>query len=168
MRPDDPIRLARCLAAHWRGLEDGKSTVHLHRYVIVAACFMVACCARIEHPPTATAADAPTQPAARPLPPPPPVPEWRVSGTEPFWSVHVVGSRLVFSTPEQIEGIGMDAKHSLPGGVEHFDSRDGSQDFDLDIHRQDCSDGMSDIHYEWTARFRYGETVYEGCAKKLN
>src|SRR5690606_35301710 len=71
MRPDDPIRLARCLAAHWRGLEDGKSTVHLQRYVIVAACFMVACCARIEHPPTATAADAPTQPAARPLPPPP-------------------------------------------------------------------------------------------------
>lgn len=167
MRPDDPIRLARCLAAHWRGLEDGKSTVHLQRYVIVAACFMVACCARIEHPPTATAADAPTQPAARPLPPPP-VSEWRVSGTEPFWSVHVIGSRLLFSTPEQIEGIGMDAKHSLSGGIEHFESVDGTQDFDLDIHRQDCSDGMSDIHYEWTARFRYGETVYEGCAKKLN
>lgn len=104
---------------------------------------------------------------ARPVPPPPPVPEWRAFGTEPFWSVRVIGNHLVFSTPENPDGVNLTAKHSMPGGVDHFDSMDGSNSFDLDIHPEQCNDGMSDKQYELTSRFRYGAINYVGCAERL-
>jgi len=101
------------------------------------------------------------------MPAPPPIPEWRAFGNEPFWSVRVVGNHLMFSTPENPAGVNLTAKHSLPGGADHFDSMDGSNGFDLEIYRQSCSDGMSDRQYELTSRFRYGEVKYKGCAERL-
>lgn len=144
-----------------------ETAVRLNRCLLVVACLLAACSTQIADQPVATDHANPPEAQAPMRPVPPPEPEWRVFGTEPFWSVHAVGSHLLFSTPDNPEGIRLEAKHSLQGGVEHFDSLDGSNGFELDLQRQACSDGMSDDRHEWTARFRYGGVEYKGCAKKL-
>lgn len=41
---------------------------------------------------------------------------------------------------------------------------DGDNAFDLQLVRADCSDGMSDRNYAYTATFTYGDSDYRGCA----
>lgn len=94
-----------------------------------------------------------------------PLMAWRALGTEPFWHARVDGDTLVFTTPEDQAGQTMQGSRvpSLAGFV--YAGKEGDKEFNLDIRPGECSDGMSDNRYEYTATFLYGDTRYEGCGE---
>jgi uncharacterized membrane protein len=95
-----------------------------------------------------------------------PLQAWRGFGTEPFWDARVEGDTLVFSTPDDQEGRRMQGRRvpSLVGYV--FIGKDGDKDFNLGLTPGECSDGMSDNRYAFTATFTYGGTTYKGCGEE--
>ena len=94
-----------------------------------------------------------------------PLQAWRGFGNEPFWEARVEGDTLVFSTPEDQGGHRMQGRRvpSLVGYV--FIGKDGDKDFNLGLTPGECSDGMSDNRYAFTATFTYGGTTYKGCGE---
>lgn len=95
-----------------------------------------------------------------------PVLAYRVVGTEPFWGVRVEGDRLHFTTLEDQAGKHLTGTHTLrDDGIRYVGSDDGTA-FELDLVREQCSDGMSDTAYAYKASFRYGATDYSGCAEQ--
>jgi uncharacterized membrane protein len=90
---------------------------------------------------------------------------FRGFGTEPFWEARVDGDTLVFSTPEAPDGRTMHGRRvpSLVGMV--YVGKDGAKDFHLGLTPGECSDGMSDGRYEYTATFIYGDATYTGCGE---
>lgn len=86
-------------------------------------------------------------------------------GNEPFWSVHADGGLLHWSSPDNIEGVGVDAlREQTADGLRYTGQMDGI-DVSLLITARPCSDGMSDTVYPWTAHWTRGEAVYQGCAR---
>lgn len=88
----------------------------------------------------------------------------RCVGTEPFWSLSVDGADAVFETPDEgprpLRPIGR--AESFRGFVLAFDDRGETRD--LTVMRAECSDGMSDRPYGFTALvWNRGEEVLEGC-----
>lgn len=94
--------------------------------------------------------------------------EIRFGGTEPFWGGTVVGHRLTYTTPENIEGstITVD-RFAGRGGVTWSGELEG-QSFDLMITPGACSDGMSDRTYPFVATLQLGPQLLEGCASRAS
>jgi uncharacterized membrane protein len=94
-----------------------------------------------------------------------PVLAYRVVGTEPFWGIRVDGDALHFTTMEDQVGKHLTGQHTLQADGIRYVGTDAGTAFELDIRRGECSDGMSDTQYAFTAAFRYGNTDYKGCAE---
>lgn len=85
-------------------------------------------------------------------------------GTEPFWGGEVNGARLTYSTPDNQAGTTiMVARSMAPGSVAFSGTLDGKP-FALSIATPQCSDGMSDRRYPFTATLEVGGEVRHGCA----
>ncbi len=90
----------------------------------------------------------------------------KIIGTEPFWGIDIDGDRLHFTTMddqvgrwlEAVSGATDDGRWQWSGKV-----GDGGK-FSLDIVRDQCSDGMSDRVYAYTAHFSIDQKEYRGCA----
>jgi uncharacterized membrane protein len=99
--------------------------------------------------------------------------EFRVFGTEPFWSVEVRPSGIVYNSLATEEKqtfpyvTPLAANGRLPETVRVY--RLGQQNNTLLIIRKvdNCSDGMSDNLYPYSGLFIQGNMVLEGCADKL-
>lgn len=82
---------------------------------------------------------------------------FEASGTEPFWAVKVTGTKAVYSTPEN------------QAGTAFTGTRKGmslaSEGFSITLDKKKCSDGMSDIEYEYTATVDVQDKQLNGCAK---
>jgi len=86
------------------------------------------------------------------------------TGTEPFWGGSVTGSQLTYTTPETIDGRSIEVKRFTgQGGLGYSGTLDGAP-FDLMVTDGECSDGMSDRSYPFTATLRIGEETRRGCA----
>ena len=87
----------------------------------------------------------------------------RCVGTEPFWSLQVSGDAAVFATPERETPLRpLGEAGGFVGTVAAFDA--GGETLDLTVVRRDCSDGMSDRPYGFTALvWNRGELFLEGC-----
>ena len=94
-----------------------------------------------------------------------PLQAWRGFGTEPFWDARVDGDALVFTTPDNQPGTTMRGRRvpSLVGYV--FVGTHEGREFHLGLTPGECSDGMSDNRYEFTATFIYGDVTYKGCGE---
>ncbi len=100
--------------------------------------------------------------------------EFRAFGTEPFWGVDVTKNEIVYSslgTEEKqtfpyVTPLGADGR--TPDTVRVY--RLGDEDNSMLIIRKadNCSDGMSDNLYPYSALFIRGDMVLEGCANKLD
>ena len=86
------------------------------------------------------------------------------AGNEPFWSVKVDGSTLVYSTPELQPGKALAAQRQAQANGTRFTGKDGDSVFSLDIQRASCVDSMSGQAFEFTAAFEYGGERMTGCA----
>ncbi len=88
----------------------------------------------------------------------------RFTGTEPFWGGQVAGPTLTYSTPETPDG--------TPIAVTRFAGRGGvswtgtlqDRPFHLAITEGQCSDGMSDRTYPFTATLQVLGEQRQGCA----
>ena len=145
-----------------------------------AALLLGACGARESVSPAESAAQLETaaEPGPDGAPTPAPTPKrspgqeggtllaYRAIGTEPFWSVRAEGDTLLFTTPEDQAGKRLAAAHTAGANGLRYAGDDNGTAFELEIQRGQCSDGMSDGVYEYTATFRYGGTMYRGCAEQ--
>ena len=89
----------------------------------------------------------------------------RFNGTEPFWGGEVSGTRLRYSTPENIDGVPITVERFAGNnGLSFAGQLDGAA-FDLMITQGSCSDGMSDRTYPFHATLRLGGgEIRNGCA----
>jgi uncharacterized membrane protein len=82
---------------------------------------------------------------------------YKLIGTEPFWSCDILGDSLHFSNSE---GLFVSQK---------IVSRDTSYTFvseniKIKLLPENCSDGMSDTKYSYKAKLTLDSLMYEGCA----
>lgn len=89
----------------------------------------------------------------------------RAFGTEPFWNVEASGGKLVFSTPEDIDGRTLAATAKMDGDTVIHTGNEGALSYTLTIKPGDCNDGMSDNDYHMTSTFDLGDAHYTGCAE---
>jgi len=89
----------------------------------------------------------------------------RALGTEPFWSVELTGTQMVYTAPEPPEHRAPQPRAVVQGTTAAFEGRtaDGTT-LSVTLVATECSDGMSDRTYPLTAMVKVGETSLNGCA----
>jgi uncharacterized membrane protein len=122
----------------------------------------------------ALAACSPAEEPAPPPAPPEPAPVLagvdlarpvRALGTEPFWSVELTGTEMVYSTPEPPELRAPQPRPLVQGTTATWETEtaDGTA-LSVTLAATECSDGMSDRTYPLTAMVKVGEQELTGCA----
>ncbi|KAA0023817.1 COG3650 family protein [Antrihabitans cavernicola] len=129
---------------------------------VVAACALVSCSDDASEP---AATPATTAPVPAPAGTDAPVAAYSASGNEPFWSVTVDGTTLLYSTPESMPGKKLQSTRTAENGVVTFSGNDTGAAFALVLTDAPCSDSMSGKDFEFTAKFTYGDTKLDGCAR---
>lgn len=144
------------------------------RSAAVLAVGLIAACTSGEAPQTSREPKAEptftaTLPAAKPA-------LFKAIGTEPFWSIQTGPNAITYSTPEIPDGVGVtvrsgftsDGLEAVTGDQIYFwEGKLEERGLRLEIKRGQCSDGMSDTVYAYTARLTIGDRTEQGCAKKL-
>ena len=89
----------------------------------------------------------------------------RALGTEPFWSVELTGTEMVYSAPEPPELRAPQPRPLVQGTTATWETEtaDGTA-FRVTLVATECSDGMSDRTYPLTAMVKVGERELTGCA----
>jgi uncharacterized membrane protein len=115
-----------------------------------------------------------SEPAPAPEPAPQPAPVLagvdltrpvRALGTEPFWSVELTGTEMVYTTPEPPEQRAPQPKPVVQGTTASFEGETAAGTMlSVTLVATECSDGMSDRTYPLTAMVKLGETSLNGCA----
>lgn len=94
--------------------------------------------------------------------------KFRAGGTEPFWGVDVDGERLLYTTPENMQGTRLTAKPVVSANGTRYAGTENGKPFSLEIREAGtCSDGMSEIDYRYTATFSFDGRDLKGCAKEV-
>lgn len=139
---------------------------------IVPAALALALAACGNSQPPAPAAEPPVATAPAEVPPPAPVEEssvveaFRAMGNEPFWTVEVNGTTLRYTTPDNTDGIVLQAtRQAYAKGVEFTGTHEGKP-FTLNIGGDSCPDSMSDQTHEFTATFDFNGETLRGCADR--
>ncbi len=86
-----------------------------------------------------------------------------LGGTEPFWSIEISGDALVYSTPENIEGDRTSVSRFKGNNGLGFSAVLNGQALEIAVTPGECSDGMSDRLYPYTATVNLGEATLFGC-----
>lgn len=85
------------------------------------------------------------------------------TGTEPFWGGEVTGTKLRWSTPENIDGETTTVARFAGRGGLSFTGTLQSMQFDLAVTPATCSDGMSDRTYPYAVTVQLGTQQLSGC-----
>ena len=89
----------------------------------------------------------------------------RALGTEPFWSVELTGTELVYTAPDSPEQRAPQPNPVAQGTTATWEAEtaDGT-DLRVTLIATECSDGMSDRTYPLTAMVKLGDRDLTGCA----
>ncbi len=101
------------------------------------------------------------------------VPEATAGGTEPFWAVTVEPTGIVYSTPDSPKVRfayvkPLQAQGRPDGLTVVYPLRKGAQQGTLVLQKMrsaDCTDGMSDTLYPYSATLILNDRVMVGCAR---
>jgi uncharacterized membrane protein len=86
-----------------------------------------------------------------------------LSGTEPFWSISIDGDNATYTSPENLDGSSFTvARFAGNSGLGFTGELDGAP-VTIAVTQGQCSDGMSDRTYPFTATVEWGELKLEGC-----
>lgn len=88
----------------------------------------------------------------------------RFTGTEPFWGGEATGSELVYTTPENPQGVRVSISRFAGNNGLSLSGQLGGQGFDMAVTEAPCSDGMSDRSYPFTVSLRMAGEERSGCA----
>ncbi|WFL76249.1 hypothetical protein P7228_09580 [Altererythrobacter arenosus] len=84
-------------------------------------------------------------------------------GTEPFWGAEITGEDLRWTTPENIEGVTIQvARFAGNNGLGYSGELEGEA-MQIAVTPGECSDGMSDRTYPFTATITIGDRQLTGC-----
>lgn len=87
-----------------------------------------------------------------------------IVGNEPFWGGTIQGDTMVWTTPENPDGVAIAVtRFAGNGGLGWSGSLDG-EPVDVLIASGPCSDGMSDRKYPYSTAVSIGERRVFGCA----
>ena len=114
-------------------------------------------------PPAPVDAAPPATPGSKPITE---VTAFIAGGNEPFWSVEVDGDALIYSTPEQMPGLVLQATREVRDGNVVYRGEHDGREFELELRDQPCQDSMSGWRHDFTARFDWGATTMTGCARR--
>lgn len=89
----------------------------------------------------------------------------RAIGTEPFWSVDLTGTEMVYTTPEAPEQRAPRPEPVVQGTTATWEAEtaNGTR-LKVTLIATECSDGMSDRTYPLTAMVTVGDLALTGCA----
>jgi len=85
-------------------------------------------------------------------------------GTEPFWNARIEGATLTYSTPEDLDGTLVTIERFAGNGGLGISGELYGSPLQLAITPGQCSDGMSDRIYPYTATLSLGGENLLGCA----
>ncbi|MEY3240807.1 MAG: hypothetical protein RIR11_2245 [Bacteroidota bacterium] len=94
------------------------------------------------------------------------------SGTEPFWSLSIskTGKAAYFKDLGTEKGYSFDYSEPMQqnGGLLYtlVNKSDPKSQMTILIKKEDCSDGMSDISYQYSASIQFRGQKWKGCAEK--
>ncbi|MDP2259119.1 MAG: hypothetical protein Q8J89_05325 [Caulobacter sp.] len=94
--------------------------------------------------------------------------DFAARGTEPFWRVDVKGTTISITRPEPPEVVATNAALATAGTTGTWTAQAGTTPVVLVVTKGACSDGMSDLKYDYTAELREGDAVFKGCAFPLS
>jgi uncharacterized membrane protein len=89
-------------------------------------------------------------------------------GTEPFWRADVKGATITITRPEPPEVVATNAALGTSGTTATWTAQAGTTPVVLVVSKAPCSDGMSDLKYDYTAELKEGDQVFKGCAFPLS
>ncbi len=88
-------------------------------------------------------------------------------GTEPFWGIDIApdgdGHKALYSTPDNIDGAAFVAERFAGNNGLGFNGELNGQAVQIAITQGECSDGMSDRSYPYTATVAIGPATLYGC-----
>lgn len=131
----------------------------------VLSSLALAACKPAEEAPGGMDAPPPADaPAPAPAPDPAEVFKAPISarGTEPFWRIDVKGAELVRTGPEG-SVTATNAGFGYNGGKAVWTAQAGMTPVALSLTAGECSDGMSDLKYPYTADVKWGDENLKGC-----
>lgn len=86
-----------------------------------------------------------------------------LTGTEPFWNMEIATESLTYSTPESPAGRRIAiSRFAGNGGLGVAGTLDDAS-LQIAVTPGECSDGMSDRSYPFTATVSLGDTTLFGC-----
>jgi uncharacterized membrane protein len=91
--------------------------------------------------------------------------EYVAGGNEPFWSVVTHAHRVVYSSPEKLDGETLDASVTTANGWTRFDARMDDAPLVLEVRKAACTDDMSGFAFSHEARITRPDGVWHGCAR---
>lgn len=117
-------------------------------------------------------ADAPAAPGEPAAAPAEPASEYAADfgarGTEPFWRADVAGGSVRITQPDAPEIVAINPALVVTGATAVWTGQAGSTPVALTITKGDCSDGMSDLAYAYTAELKLGAQTMKGCGFPLS
>ena len=91
---------------------------------------------------------------------------FRAAGTEPFWALDIDSTGLRFRSPDDTTGVHWPQPSSrVSKDTLQWRGRTARGEIEASIWPGQCSDGMSDRVWSYTAAVRVDTTRYTGCAE---
>lgn len=137
--------------------------------VLVASLALLAACA-----PQAPDGSSATPPADAPSPPvAAPIPEefsgdLDARGTEPFWGLQIRDTQITLQRPDHPAAVGPNPGLVMKEGKAVWETQVGADRLVVTVSLAACSDGMSDLKYDYAAEVVLGSETLKGCAGKAN
>ncbi|MEM6475459.1 MAG: hypothetical protein AAF687_04770 [Pseudomonadota bacterium] len=84
-------------------------------------------------------------------------------GTEPFWTFVITGESAVYTSPEDLEGTTITLSRFAGNNGISFSGELNDAPVEIVVTPGECSDGMSDRNFPFTATIKWGERTLYGC-----
>lgn len=90
--------------------------------------------------------------------------DFSARGNEPFWRIDIKGTDIVLTRPDAPATTATNAGLAVHAGKGVWTAQAGTTAVAVAISPGECSDGMSDLKYAWSADVKWGSETLKGCA----
>ena len=143
----------------------------MRSFVLAVASLLALAACSPQAPDGSNAAPPADAPATPPPPAAAPIPEEfsgdiNARGTEPFWGLQIRGTQITLQRPDHPAAVGPNPGLTMQEGKAVWETQAGTDRLVVTLRLEDCSDGMSDLKYDYAAEVVIGSETLKGCAGK--